>query len=165
MLHRAAAQNNQAKPGPSKEAKAASVLRRATASPVLGNRANGPGDGIQANGVKAMPNDSKPEHQPPYSPNGLQVYQSHHALEEPMRCSRVFLTIRGTNVSRWDSPEYELQSARNADFAEQADRDAVSVCDDVARDLDRQYAASPDWCDGGVMVGNEVESRGITGIR
>lgn len=43
--------------------------------------ANGPSDGIQANGVKAMPNDGKPEHQLPYSPYGLQLYKSHHALE------------------------------------------------------------------------------------
>jgi hypothetical protein len=43
--------------------------------------ANGPSDGIQANGVKAMPNDGKPEHQLPYTPYGLQLYKSHHALE------------------------------------------------------------------------------------
>jgi hypothetical protein len=43
--------------------------------------AKGPGDGIQANGVKAMPNDGKPEHQLPYTPYGLQVFKSHHALE------------------------------------------------------------------------------------
>src|SRR5579885_627486 len=43
--------------------------------------ANGAGDGIQANGVKAMPNDGKPEHQPPYTAYGLQAFKSHHALE------------------------------------------------------------------------------------
>jgi hypothetical protein len=43
--------------------------------------ATGPGAGIQANGVIAMPNDGKPEHQPPYTPYGLEVYKSHHALE------------------------------------------------------------------------------------
>src|ERR1700730_3490274 len=43
--------------------------------------ANGPGDGIQANGVKAMPNDGKPEHQLPFTPYGLQVFKSHKALE------------------------------------------------------------------------------------
>lgn len=41
----------------------------------------GPGDGIQANGVKAMPNDGKPEHQLPFTPYGLQTYKSHKALE------------------------------------------------------------------------------------
>ena len=43
--------------------------------------ASGPGGGIQANGVQAMPNDGKPEHELPYTPYGLQVYKSHHALE------------------------------------------------------------------------------------
>src|SRR5580700_11353333 len=42
--------------------------------------ANGPGDGIQPYGVKAMPNDGKPEHELPYTPYGLQVYKSHKAL-------------------------------------------------------------------------------------
>lgn len=48
---------------------------------ISGTWNSGIGDGIQANGVKAMPNDGKPEHQPPYAPYGLQVYKSHHALE------------------------------------------------------------------------------------
>jgi hypothetical protein len=43
--------------------------------------ANGPGDGIQANGVKAMPDDGKPEHQLPYTPLGLATLKSHRALE------------------------------------------------------------------------------------
>jgi hypothetical protein len=42
--------------------------------------ANGPGDGIQANGVKDMPYDGKPEHDPPYTPLGLQTLKSHKAL-------------------------------------------------------------------------------------
>jgi len=43
--------------------------------------ANGPGDGVQAGGVKAMPNDGKPEHELPYTPHGLATYRSHKALE------------------------------------------------------------------------------------
>jgi hypothetical protein len=42
--------------------------------------ANGPKDGIQVNGVKAMPADGKPEHTPPFTPYGLKVYKSHHPL-------------------------------------------------------------------------------------
>ncbi len=42
--------------------------------------ANGPGDGIQANGVKAMPNDGNPDHQLPYTQLGLATFKSHHAL-------------------------------------------------------------------------------------
>jgi hypothetical protein len=43
--------------------------------------ANGFGDGIQAGGVKAMPNDGKPEHQLPFTPLGLKTFKSHHALQ------------------------------------------------------------------------------------
>ena len=43
--------------------------------------ANGPSDGIQAGGVKAMPNDGKPEHELPYTAHGLATYKSHKALE------------------------------------------------------------------------------------
>jgi len=43
--------------------------------------ANGPSDGIQANGVKAMPADGKPEHEPPYTPYGSETFKSHKPLE------------------------------------------------------------------------------------
>jgi hypothetical protein len=43
--------------------------------------ANGPGDGIQASGARAMPSDGKPEHELPYTPLGLQTLKSHRALE------------------------------------------------------------------------------------
>ncbi len=39
--------------------------------------ANGPNDGIQAYGAKAMPNDGKPQHQLPYTSHGLETYKSH----------------------------------------------------------------------------------------
>jgi hypothetical protein len=42
--------------------------------------ANGPGDGIQANGPKDMPYDGKPEHDPPYTPLGLKTLKAHKAL-------------------------------------------------------------------------------------
>ncbi len=45
-------------------------------TPVGGTRV-----GIQASGVQAMPNDGKPEHALPYTPYGLEVYESHRALE------------------------------------------------------------------------------------
>jgi hypothetical protein len=42
--------------------------------------ARGPGDGIQANGPRDMPYDGKPEHDPPYTPLGLETLKSHKAL-------------------------------------------------------------------------------------
>ena len=43
--------------------------------------ANGSKDGVQANGVKAMPSDGKPGHTPPFTPYGLTVFKSHKPLE------------------------------------------------------------------------------------
>jgi hypothetical protein len=68
-----------------KDQKAAAASPKAAAAPrhdLSGTwePANGPSEGIQPDGVKAMPNDGKPEHQLPYSPYGLQTYKSHHAL-------------------------------------------------------------------------------------
>ena len=38
--------------------------------------AAGPGDGIQGLGAKAMPEDGKPEHEPPYTPLGLELLKT-----------------------------------------------------------------------------------------
>ena len=43
--------------------------------------AGGAGAGTQAGGVQLKPNDGKPENQLPYTPDGLQLYRSHKALE------------------------------------------------------------------------------------
>lgn len=43
--------------------------------------ADGAGGGTQAQGVPAKPNNGKPENALPYTPYGLQLYRSHHALE------------------------------------------------------------------------------------
>ena len=84
----ATAQNERPQqPTAAKEQKAATVADQKTAPAprhdISGTwePANGPSDGIQADGVKAMPNDGKPQHQLPYTPYGEQVYRSHHALE------------------------------------------------------------------------------------
>jgi hypothetical protein len=39
--------------------------------------AKGPGDGIQANGTKAMPSDAKPEHNLPFTPAGEDAFKAH----------------------------------------------------------------------------------------
>ena len=67
--------------GKAKEQKTVSV--RAPRHDISGTwaPADGPGAGIQAGGVKAMPNDGKPEHELPYTPYGLATYKSHKALE------------------------------------------------------------------------------------
>ena len=61
------------------DSEAGSAPRRdisGTWTPVGGTRV-----GIQANGVQAMPNDGRSEHVLPYTEYGLEVYESHRALE------------------------------------------------------------------------------------
>jgi hypothetical protein len=43
-----------------------------------------PRSGVQALGPMNMPNDGKPQHQLPYTPHGLEVYNSHKPLEGPI---------------------------------------------------------------------------------
>jgi len=43
--------------------------------------ADGAGAGTQAQGVPSKPNNGKPENALPYTPYGLELYRSHHALE------------------------------------------------------------------------------------
>jgi hypothetical protein len=43
--------------------------------------ADGPGAGTQAGGVQLKPNNGKPENRLPYTPEGLERYKSHKALE------------------------------------------------------------------------------------
>lgn len=43
--------------------------------------ADGAGAGTQAQGIPSKPNNGKPENALPYTPYGLQLYRSHHALE------------------------------------------------------------------------------------
>lgn len=120
--------------------------------------ANGPSDGIQANGVKAMPNDGKPEHQLPYTPYGLQLYKSHHALEgadavlpgefndprdkcEPLGFPRMnFYNLRETQILQNDykiAMLYEYGTAWRVIWTD-------------GRPL-------PKVVEGGVLIGNEVK--------
>lgn len=120
--------------------------------------AKGPSEGIQANGVKAMPNDGKPEHQLPYTPYGLELYKSHHALEgadavlpgfyndprdkcEPLGFPRMnFYNLRETQILQ---NEYKIVM-----LYEYATTWRVIWTD--GRPL-------PKLVDGGVMIGNEVK--------
>jgi len=119
--------------------------------------ANGPGDGIQANGVKAMPNDGKPEHQLPFTPYGLKVFKSHKALEgvdavlpgfyddprdkcEPMGFPRAnFYNLRETQIM-----QNPYKVAILYEYAE-----AWRVVWTDGREL-------PKIVDGGVLIGKEV---------
>jgi hypothetical protein len=118
---------------------------------------NGPGDGIQANGVKAMPNDGKPEHQLPYTPYGLQLFKSHHALEGADAVLPGFYDDPRDKCEPMGFPRAMFYNLRETQILQNDYKIAILY----------QYATTwrviwtdgrplPKLVDGGVMIGNEV---------
>jgi hypothetical protein len=120
--------------------------------------ANGPSAAIQPDGVMAIPNDGKPEHQLPYTPYGLQAYKSHHATSgadqvlpgfdndprnkcEPLGFPRMnFYNLRETQILQNEYKIvmlYEYETAWRVIWVD-------------GREL-------PNLVDGGVLIGNEVK--------
>ena len=157
--------NNRPQQAQAKDQKAAAASPKAAASAAhrhdlsgTWEPANGPSEGIQPDGAKAMPNDGKPEHQLPYTPYGLQTYKSHHALFgtdenlpgdnndprdkcEPLGFPRMdFYNLRETQILQ---NEYKI-----AILYEYATAWRVIWTD--GREL-------PKLVDGGVLIGKEVK--------
>ncbi len=119
--------------------------------------ANGPNDGIQPYGVKAMPNDGKPEHQLPYTPYGLETYKSHKA---PIGADEVLPTQYNDPRDRCEPlgfPRADLYYLRETQVMQNEYKVAILY----------QYAEAwrviwtdgrklPELVDGGVLVGKEV---------
>jgi hypothetical protein len=119
--------------------------------------ANGPNDGIQPYGVKAMPNDGKPEHQLPYTQHGLETYKSHKA---PIGADEVLPTQYNDPRDRCEPlgfPRADLYYLRETQIMQNEYKVAILY----------QYAETwrviwtdgrklPDLVNGGVLVGKEV---------
>jgi len=119
--------------------------------------ANGPNDGIQPYGVKAVPNDGKPEHQLPYTPYGLETYKSHKA---PIGADEVLPTQYNDPRDRCEPlgfPRADLYYLRETQVMQNEYKVAILY----------QYAETwrviwtdgrklPELVDGGVLVGKEV---------
>lgn len=123
--------------------------------------ANGPNDGIQPYGAKAMPNDGKPEHQLPYTPYGLETYKSHKPLIGADEVAPSDYNDPRDKCEPIGFPRADLYYLRELQILQNEYKVAVLY----------QYAATwrviwtdgralPKLADGGVMVGKEVrESR------
>ena len=119
--------------------------------------ANGPGDGIQATGVKAMPNDGRPEHQLPYTPLGLATFKSHHALEGVNAVLPGFYNDPRDRCEPIGFPRTDFYNLRETQIMQDPYKVAVlyeygetwRVIWTDGRDL-------PKLVDGGVLVGKEI---------
>jgi hypothetical protein len=138
--------------------------RKATAAPAPSHDisgtwepANGPLDGIQPNGVKAMPNDGKLEHLLPYTPHGLETYKSHKPLIGIDQVAPAFYDDPRDKCEPLGFPRADLYYLRETQIMQNEYKVAIlyqygeawRVIWTDGRDL-------PKLVDGGVLVGKEV---------
>jgi hypothetical protein len=119
--------------------------------------ANGPNDGIQPYGVKAMPNDGKPEHQLPYTPHGLETYKSHKAL---IGADEVLPTQYNDPRDRCEPlgfPRADLYYLRETQIMQNDYKVAILYqYGEAWRVIWTDGRKLPQLVDGGVLVGKEV---------
>jgi hypothetical protein len=119
--------------------------------------ANGPGDGIQANGVKAMPNDGKPEHQLPFSPYGLQIYKSHKALEGADAVLPGFYNDPRDKCEPLGFPRANFYNLRETQIMQNEYKVAILYeYGETWRVIWTDGRELPKVVDGGVLVGKEI---------
>jgi hypothetical protein len=120
--------------------------------------ANGPSDGIQPDGVKAMPNDGKPEHQLPYTPYGLRTYKSHHALFGPDENLPEFNNDPRDKCEPLGFPRMDFYNLRETQILQNEYKVAILYEYGTAwRVIWTDGRELPRLVDGGVFIGKEVK--------
>jgi hypothetical protein len=119
--------------------------------------ANGPGDGIQASGVKAMPNDGRPEHQLPFTPYGLEIYKSHKALEGTDAVLPGFYNDPRDKCEPLGFPRADFYNLRETQIMQNEYKVAILYeYGKTWRVIWTDGRELPKLVDGGVLVGSEV---------
>jgi hypothetical protein len=142
----------------------ASKVQNATAAPApfhdisgTWEPAGGPGDGIQPYGVKAMPNDGKPEHQLPYTPYGLQTYKSHRALIGPNEVHLTSYNDPRDTCEPLGFPRANFYNLRETQIMQNEYKVAILYeYGEAWRVIWTDGRELPKLVDGGVLVGKEV---------
>lgn len=119
--------------------------------------AKGPSDGIQANGVKAMPADGKPEHEPPYTPYGLETFKGHKPLEGYTAVLPAFFNDPRDKCEPIGFPRTNFYNLRQTQILQ--DEYKVAVLYEYAetwRVIWTDGRELPKIVEGGVQVGKEV---------
>jgi len=126
--------------------------------------ANGPNDGIQPYGVKAMPNDGKPEHQLPYTPKGLETYKSHKPL---IGIDEVLPTAYNDPRDKCEPlgfPRADLYYLRETQILQNEFKVAILYqYGEAWRVIWTDGRKLPTLVDGGVLVGKEVREQRFYG--
>ena len=120
--------------------------------------ANGPSEGIQFDGVEAMPNDGKPEHRLPYTPFGLQTYKSHRALFGPDENLPEFNNDPRDKCEPLGFPRMDFYNLRETQILQNEYKVAILYEYGTAwRVIWTDGRELPKLVDGGVLVGKEVK--------
>jgi hypothetical protein len=126
--------------------------------------ANGPGDGIQATGVKAMPNDGNPDHQLPYTPLGLATFKSHHALIGADQVLPAFYNDPRDKCEPIGFPRADFYNLRQTQILQNEYK--VAILYEYAqtwRIIWTDGRELPKLVDGGVQVGKEIREQRFYG--
>jgi len=119
--------------------------------------ANGPLDGIQPDGVKAMPNDGRPEHQLPYTPYGLETYKSHKPLIGIDAVAPAFFNDPRDKCEPLGFPRADLYYLRDTQILQNEYKVAILYqYGEAWRAIWTDGRELPKLVDGGVLVGKEV---------
>jgi len=80
------------------------------------------GDGIQANGARAMPSDGKPEHTPPFTPAGLAAFNTHKAGWGVNGVATAFINDPVNICDPQGFPRINLHNFRTSQIVQTADQ-------------------------------------------
>jgi len=126
--------------------------------------ANGPNDGIQPYGAKAMPNDGKPEHQLPYTPYGLETYKSHKALIGVDEVYPAFYNDPRDKCEPLGFPRTDLYYLRDTQIFQNEYKVAILYqYGEAWRVIWTDGRELPKLVDGAVLVGKEIREQRFYG--
>ena len=126
--------------------------------------ADGPNEGIQPYGVKAMPNDGKPEHQLPYTPYGLETYKSHKPLIGKDEVLPTDYNDPRDKCEPLGFPRADLYYLRETQILQNEYKVAILYqYGEAWRVIWTDGRALPKLVDGGVLVGKEVREQRFYG--
>jgi hypothetical protein len=125
---------------------------------------NGQDDGVQFDGVKAMPNGGKPEHQLPFTPYGLQTYKSHKALTGADAVLPINTNDPRDKCEPLGFPRTDFYNLRVTQIMQNEHKVAILYeYAQVWRVIWTDGRALPKLVDGGVLVGKEVREQRFYG--
>ncbi len=116
-------------------------------------------DVIQARGVQAVPNDGEPEHALPYTPYGLELYESHKPLEGADAVLPAFHNDPRNKCEPLGFPRMNHYNIRMTQIFQNPYKVAILYqYDNRWRNIWADGRAPPEMVDGGVIAGGTYKA-------